>query len=281
MFEKISNGLSLARQSWRVLMQDKELLVFPLCSGIVCLLVMASFLVPALTSGYLDTLVDGNQDERVIGYVILFLYYFVSYFVIVFFNSALIACAIIRFKGGDPTLGDGFSAAFRRLPQIAGWALVSATVGLILRLIESRSERFGELVSGLLGAAWSILTYFVVPILVVEKLGPVEATKRSFAVIRKTWGESLSAHFGIGLIVFLASLVGMIPLGMGIYLFVTGATALGATLAAVGLVVLIVVGLISSALDAIVLGALYLYAAERTIPRQFDDDALEHAFVTR
>src|SRR5690606_33503734 len=105
----------------------------------------------------------------------LFAYYFVNYFVIIFFNSALISCAIIRFKGGNPTLSDGFSAASSRLPQIAGWAAVAATVGVVLRIIESRSEKVGEIVAGLLGMALSAVTSFVAPLIVVVRTGPVSA----------------------------------------------------------------------------------------------------------
>lgn len=281
MFERMSNGMTLAKQSWRTLMQDKELLVFPLLSGIACLFVMASFVVPMFASGYLDEIADGDQTSQIVGYVILFAYYFVSYFVVVFFNAALVACAVIRFKGGDPTLADGFSASFSRLPQIAGWAFVSATIGLILRIIESRSERVGEIVSGLLGAAWSVMTYFVVPVLVVERLGPIDATKRSIAILRDTWGESLVAHFGIGFVVFLASLAGIAPIVLGGYLLSTGAMAAGIALMIVGAVILLIVSLVSSALHAIALGALYLYAAEGSVPGQFDNTLFEDAFGQR
>src|SRR5690606_34767964 len=149
---------------------------FPLMSGIACILVLVSFLAPLWGTGFLDPFLEeelnpGGVDtyHQVVGAVVLFAYYFVNYFVIIFFNSALISCAIIRFKGGNPNLGDGFAAATSRLPQIAGWAAVAATVGVILRIIESRSERAGEIVAGLMGMAWSIVTYFVVPIIVVER----------------------------------------------------------------------------------------------------------------
>ena len=141
MFERVANGWQLAVQSWEVLKLDKELLVFPLMSGIACTLVMVSFALPLWATGFAEAAIEGeggglDQARQVLGYVVLFAYYFVNYFVIIFFNSALISCAIIRFKGGDPNLMDGFSAAFSRLPQIVGWALVAS-----LRL-GSRGSRF-------------------------------------------------------------------------------------------------------------------------------------------
>jgi hypothetical protein len=282
MFERIARGWELAKESWHVLKLDKELLVFPLVSGVACLLVLASFAVPLWNSGYLQAVMDEEvAPQDPLAYVVLFSFYFANYFVIVFFNSALVACAIIRFKGGDPTLTDGFRAASARLPQIVAWALVSATVGLILRVIESRSERFGQIVAGLLGMAWSAVTYFVVPVIVIEKTGPVEATKRSFSILRRTWGEALTANFGIGFIVFLASLVGLVPIILGFVALSAGLLPLAILGIVGGVLLLILVGLISSALNSIVIGALYLYAAEGSVPKHFEDQLLRDAFVSR
>lgn len=282
MFERIANGWELAKESARVLRLDKELLVFPLLSGIACLLVLASFAVPLWILEGGETLADDPERFREpLLWLLLFAFYFVNYFVIVFFNSALVACAVIRFRGGDPTLADGFRAAGNRLPQIAGWALVSATVGVILRAIESRSERAGRFVAGLLGAAWTIATYFVVPVLVVERLGPIEAFQRSVAVLRRTWGEALSANFGIGVMVFLATLPAAALVAGGGYFLAQQQIALGASLLILGLAALLIVSLISSALNAIVLAALYLYAADGAVPSGFDRRVLESAFAAR
>lgn len=279
MFERISRGMELARQSLGVLREEKTLLVFPLLSGIACLFVLASFAVPLWATGYAQVVFDdGKLPQDPLAYVLLFLFYFVNYFVVVFFNSALVSCAIIRFHGQDATLGDGMSAAMSRLPQIAGWALVSATVGVILKAIESRSEKIGQLAAGLLGAAWTIATYFVVPVLVVEGVGPITAVKRSFAILRKTWGESLTANFGIGLIVFLAFLLALLPALLG-SLLGTAATVVAGF--AVTALLWIVIALVSTALHTIVVAALYLYAAKGEVPRQFDEQLLKAAYAPK
>jgi hypothetical protein len=279
MFQRLSNGWGLAQQSFRVLMLDKELLLFPAMSGLACVLVLASFALPLWQSGQVQVILDQKQvDVGPLGYLILFAFYFVKYFVIVFFNAALVECAIIRFRGGDPTVGDGLRAATARLPQIVGWALVSATVGVILRAIESRSEKVGQFVAGLLGMAWGAATFFVVPVLVVEKVGPVDALNRSFAILRKTWGETLMANFSIGLFVFLAYLVALVPLALGAA--VAGLPGLiGGALVTVVLWTLI--SLASAALNTIVLAAAYLYAAEGSVPQQFDAELLRDAFVKK
>src|SRR5262245_58261002 len=194
MFDRISNGFSLAHCSWRILMQDKKLIVFPILSGIACLVVLASFVTPFFFhQEWLKPIFNEEDGVKMPwwGYVVLFAFYFCNYFVVVFFNSALISCAIIRFNGGEPTLGDGLRMATARLPQILAWAAVSATVGVLLKVIENANDRVGEIVSAILGTAWSVITFFVVPVLVVEKVGPIEAIRRSVSILRKTWGEAL------------------------------------------------------------------------------------------
>lgn len=277
MFERISRGIELTRQSLGVLRQEKMLLVFPLFSGIACLIVLASFAVPLWTTGYAESVLGEEQlPQDPVAYVLLFVFYFVNYFVIVFFNSALVSCAIVRFHGGDAKFTDGLSMAGSRLPQIVAWALLAASVGVVLRAIESRSERAGQIASALLGAAWSIATYFVVPVLVVEGVGPIDAVKRSFSVLRKTWGESLVANFSIGLVVFLASLVALLPAVLGM---VVGNVAAAVVGVAISVLAIIVISLVSSALHTIIVAALYLYAAEGKAPPQFDEQLLRSAYA--
>ncbi len=289
MFQRFATGFRLAKQSWEVLKTDKHLLVFPLLSGICCLIVLASFAVPLVLSGELEKIAQAGGEQagadaaaptdNPIYWVGLFLFYFANYFVIVFFNSALIACAVKRFYGERPTISEGLSASMARLPQIAGWAFVSATVGITLRVIESRSERVGQFVAGLLGMGWSAITFFVVPVLVIERLGPLAAVKRSTQILKSSWGEALAGNSSIGFFVFLAMLpcIGLIVAGV----FVMGSqmAALGVALIVLGVIGLIVVSLISSALSAIVQAAVYMFGASGQAPASFDSSTLRSAFA--
>jgi hypothetical protein len=286
-FDRTSAGWNLSKQSWQVLKLDKELILFPLLSGIACLLVTASFAVPVLALVEVDsptsqttTAADSEiSPTDVLTFIGALAYYVANYFVIIFFNSALIACALIRFKGGNPTLGDGFSAAFARLPQIFCWALVAGTVGMLLRILQSNTEnRLSRFLISLLGLAWSSATYFVVPVIVVEKLGPLAAGKRSLEILRSTWGESLGARFGTGCIVALMMLVSFVPVIVGFVCWGIGLPVVGIPLVLAGLGMVMTVVLISSALESIILAALYLYAAEGRIPDQFQGDAIQTAF---
>lgn len=286
MFQRLSAGWQLAKQSLNVLRLDKELLMFPILSGLACLVVTASFAAPLIFSGMLENVAnqEGNNPAapaNLLFYGLIFLFYFSTYFIIIFFNSALVACAIIRLKGGDPVLRDGVGAAMARLPQIIAWAFVSATVGLILKIIESRSEKVGRFLTSLLGMAWSVTTFFVIPVLVVEKAGPIEAIKRSVSIMKNTWGESLAANFGIGTITFLGMLVGLVPIGFGVAALSGQMVVLGIILIVLGAIMVLAVSLISSAMGSIMLAALYIYAEEGTVPGGFDENLIQAAFASR
>ncbi len=281
MFDRLTNSFALARSSWQVLRADKQLILFPILSAIGCFLVLLSFALPFLVHpqwlNFLNNVGQGGRNVPVWAYVLAFAYYFCNYFVIVFCNAALISCAIVRFNGGQPTLADGFHAAASRLPQIVAWALVSATVGLMLKAVENAHERAGQFLSAILGTAWTIVTYFVVPVLVVEKLGPIDAIKRSLSILRKTWGEALLGSWGLGFFILLLMLPGIaILLVAGAMLAVV--PALGIAVGALGVLYLALASAAGSALHGIYLGALYQFAAFNRVPDGFDPYAMKNAF---
>jgi hypothetical protein len=278
MFERISNSFELARSSWQVLRKDKQLVLFPVISGIGCLLVLISFAAPLVAlslGGKIEINEDGQPPIWV--YPVTFAFYFCNYFVIIFCNAALISCALIRFDGGTPTLGDGFRAAGSRAPQIFAWALVSATVGVLLKIVENAHEKIGAFISAILGTAWTVMTYFVVPVLVVEKVGPYQAVQRSLAILKKTWGEALIGNIGLGLFIFLLTLPGLLLLGAGVYLM-NNVVAAGIAVLVLALVYLLACSAVSSALNTVFLSALYQYAAFEKVPNGFEAGMMEKAF---
>jgi hypothetical protein len=279
MFDSISRSFDLARSSWAVLRRDKQLVLFPVISGLGCLLVLASFAVPlavvAMRGGFDEVQADGHVP--VWTYAVAFAFYFCNYFVIVFCNAALVSCALVRFSGETPTVGDGFRAAASRLPQILAWSLVSATVGVVLKVIENAHEKVGQFISSLLGTAWTVVTYFVVPVLVVEKVGPLQAIRRSLAILRSAWGEALVGHLGIGFFLFLLMLPGVLGLFAGVALC-TKVLALGLGVVALAFVYLLGASAAGSALNTIFLSALYQYAAFKAVPVGFDADTMSGAF---
>lgn len=275
MFARFTRAWSLMGASWQVLKADKEILVFPFFSAICCLLVLASFALPIFFSGILQAPRDHAPNlPTYVYYVVTFLFYFCNYFVIVFFNSAMVACAAERMKGGNPTVGTGFSAALSRIHLIAGWALVAATVGLILRLIEERSEKVGRFVAGLLGTAWTVVTFLVVPVIVVEGKGPFGALKESTVLLKKTWGEQIVSNASFGLVFFVLSLPGIVLIILG---FISASSPILITCLVLAVLYLMLLSLIHTALQAIFQTALYLYARDGEAPAAFQSDALSGA----
>jgi hypothetical protein len=283
MFERISNSFALARNSWEVLKQNKRLILFPVISGLACLVVLVSFAIPLVilhNNGVFDG-AGGKAQTPIWVYPVAFAFYFCNYFIITFCNAALVSCTLMYFNGEEPTVGDGFRAASARLPQIIAWSLVSATVGLLLRSIESAHEKVGAFIRSLLGSAWAIITYFVVPVLVVEKVGPIDAIKRSVSLLKKSWGEALIGRIGIGFFMFLVTLPGVLLLVGGFLAVANGTTGLGLALAGLGLVYLLCASAVGSALSTIFLSATYQYAAYETVPRGYDEEVIRGAFWSK
>ena len=279
---RISRTWSLMGASWQILKKDPEMLIFPLLSAVCCLIVVASFAIPLLDASGMKELLPPEKgatpQQQFVYYGVIFLFYFCNYFVIVFFNSAIVSCAVIRMRGGNPAVGDGIRSAAARLHLIVGWALVSATVGLILNIIENRSKKVGRFVAGLLGMAWSVTSFLVVPILIVEGTGPISALKESAVLLKKTWGEQLIGNFSFGLLFFLLSLPIVAVLALG---FLAGNGAI--LIACIAVVVLYVIGLalVQSALQAIFQAAVYMYAREGKVPGGFESGMLRDAMSVR
>jgi uncharacterized protein DUF6159 len=272
--ERIGRSWALAKASYRVLRADRELVIFPLISFIALVVVLISFALPLAVFGIAD-LDTGELSPA--GVVLGFVFYVVSYSVAFFFNTALVGAAMIRLNGGDPTVSDGIRVAMSRLPAIVGYAVIAATVGMILRWISERAGIVGSIVAGLLGFAWSVATFLVVPVLVVEKVGPIEAVKRSSTMLKKTWGEQLVGGFGIGL-VFGLIMFAVAIIGAAI---IVALASVSTSLMVVGIVALILalgaVGLVASALGGIYTAAVYRYATTGEAG-EFGTTALAGAF---
>jgi len=282
---RFARGLALLRSSWSVLRQDPKLLVFPMITMVALTLVLATFALPFLID---HDLARGIADRthhagsaRILAYVLTFLFYLATNFVIVFFNTALIACVMVRFRGGAPTLGDGLSVAMSRLPQICGWALVAATVGMILKILEERVPALGRIVVRLIGMAWAVVSYFVVPVLAVEGLGPKAALSRSAELLKRTWGESLTGQVALGILGLLFALPGFVIMIIGIAVG-TGShpPAVVPIVLGLGLGVLwfIAVAILSSAMHQIFVAGAYVYAAQGQLPAGFEPELVQGAF---
>jgi len=210
-FDKLSNGWKLSMDSLKVLKANKQLIIFPILSGLSMVLIIGSFIVVILASAGWDIDYLGNETTTQ-HYLFAFLFYLVNYFVVVFFNMALIQCTRDYFNGETPSVKKGLQFSLSRIGAIFTWAVFAATVGLILRTIQENVGALGKIITGLIGIVWGIATFFVVPIIAYENLNPVQAVKKSAQMMKEKWGESLGAGFSFGLLRLLAVLVISLPL---------------------------------------------------------------------
>lgn len=210
--DRISNGWKIAMSSFQVLKEKKELIIFPILSGIATILVLASFAVAVLAKTDWDPENNLQDFNTPLYYALLLGFYLVNYFIIIFFNMALIHCTRLYFEGEEVTLRAGLQFSASRIGVIFSWAFFSATVGLLLRVIQENVGTVGKIITGLIGVVWSVATFFVVPVIAYEKVGTLEAIKRSTQIMKQKWGESLTGNFSFGLIQILAFIVIGLPL---------------------------------------------------------------------
>jgi len=292
---RLARGWSMARASASVLRRYPKLVVLPMISGTVMLLavgVVASSLFPQSGSWHAGASAIWDKlgaDWTPLYYVALFAALFVLSVISIFFNAALIHCALRCHAGEEPSVRAGLAAAVSRLPQILGWALVAATVGVVLEAIQSVLKDnlgfLGSLIGGLFNIGWAALTYFVLPVLVTEGVGPITAIRRSSAILRSKWGESLAgeARFGLlGILFFLlALLVFFVGLALSLSYGPAAMAALGPILMVLAVVFAIATMVVLQTLGAIFQAGVFIYANTGQVPRSLDPELIEGAFRSK
>jgi len=256
-------------------MADKKLLVFPVLSGFVTIAVILTFVLPLLVTGAFMSM---SALGPVYYYGLLFVFYAVSYFVVIFFNTALISCVNARLNGKEMTIKEGLFNSGRHLPAIIGWALLSATIGLVLNLLQERAGFIGDIIISIVGGVWSLVTFFVVPVLILEDKGVFDSLKESVDLIKKTWGESIVGTAGMA-VVFV--IIGVIA-GLGVLttMVLGNAIVFGAALA-LFLMFIVLLAVIYSAMQGIFVTALYTYAKTGSVPSAFNADLIRNAFAPK
>jgi hypothetical protein len=262
----------LYKQSFAVLSADIEILLFPVMSAVAAILVAVSFFVPLYQVGTFEAI--HNNTAKWDDWACMFVWYYANFFVIVFFNSALVGCANIRLSGGDPTVRDGLRIAFLHVHRNAAWTLVAATVGLVLQSLRNRRNLLGGMLGAALGLGWTLITYLIVPVLIFENRGIFDSIQRSAELFRKRWGEQVAGSFGFGLLNLLLCIPGFL-LGALIWSYdpVSGFI--------VGLVYLLILAALSSAVRGVFTAALYRYASAGEVPAGFSAGIIDGALGGR
>lgn len=276
MGERFSRSWQLVRHSAAILQKDRELMLFPLLSSIAAILVVVSFI--PLFSGTQSTAEEQNSATI----VVLGLLYLVEYFVMFFFNAALVGAAMIRMDGGDPTVRDGLRIAWSKVGKIFGYAVIAATVGVLLRAIGERFGVLGRIIAGLFGMAWTVASFLAVPVLVSRDIGPVDAVRESASLLKRTWGENVISNAGIGVVFSIVYVVAFCLFGLLLSLvFSTGYTPLIIGSVVVAVIALLLLGLLQAALQGVFSAVLYRFATDGGDADGFSADVLHNAFTPK
>ena len=278
-----SRSWRITKLSFSVIGKDKEMLLFPILAGIFSTLYTLLLLFPSGVLEFVGSDSVGAVSFGFLQYAMVFLTYLGLSFIATFCNVCVVYTTKIRFEGGDATFMESIRFGFSKIGVIFQWSLVSATIGLIFLLLDRLAERVGgigeiilNLVRSLLGVIWSIVTLFVVPTLVFEDVTPIEAIKKSSEIIKKTWGENLVAHYGMGFMQFLAGFC-LIVISIGLAMAIPSETgtifALG-----FGIISLIFMTLVFNVAKMVFQTALYVYASTGTEPDMFEGETLASAF---
>jgi hypothetical protein len=281
---KFSRSWQLVMQSFAILRSDKQLMLFPVLSAVSCFVVTAmiatggAFLLLPARAAAIAAGERFNPNQSPMFLLGMFILYVVNYFVIVFFNVALVGVANSRLMGGTWTFRDGIELAWERKGTILQWALVAATVGVILRTLEERLGLIGRLIMRIIGIVWTLACYFVVPVLAFEDLTPIEAVKRSSKLFRDTWGEKVVGGFSLSLV----SMVLMLP-GIGLWLAAMFLGGIAGLLVGTVLMILyfLVLSVFMSAVGGIFNAALYRYACFKQVPPAFSQELIASAWAPK
>ena len=273
MGNRFRNSLDLAKSSWALLRSDKQLIWLPVISTITTLLAIATFGVPvaALAS-------SNGGSFRPLAVVIGVVGYFVLAYITVFFNAALVFAADELMRGGTPSVGTAIAGARARAHRILPWAIVSAVVSIVLRAIEERGGVLGRIGGMIAGIAWSLVTFLVLPVLVIEGIGVRDAIKRSANLFPGTWGEQVIANAGIGLVGMVALIPALIVGALGV---ASGTLVVAVPLVVIAVAYAAVVLAVTAALSGVFQTALYHYAANGMPPAAFAESTLRGAFRPR
>lgn len=256
MFESLRRGWHLTKVSFTVLRSDPEILALPAIAGVLlAALWIGSYI------GLLAPLLAA--PSAVLIFAVLGLY-IATYFVIIWFNAAIIEMATIRFNGGDPTIMDGLRKAGSKSHRIFQWAIIAGTVGLILNILRQiardNNNFLGQILASIAATAWNVLTFFVVPIAVYRDVGPIDAIKQSGSLMKRTFGSSVGAMAATGLLFLLIGLPGMLLIWLG------GGSLV---LSTIGIVWILAVTALSTAVNGILVAACYKLANEGVMPQAY------------
>ncbi len=270
-FARIRRGWHLGYHSLRIVLRDKTLLLFPLIPFTTAIMIIVSFCVVVGADQLFWALfvVNTLQHARylALGYAIVAV-------VSVYFSVGLVACARISIEGQDSKFMDGILAAMRKFHWVVLWGLISWTIGPLLNLLD-HLRYTSRWVRKITKTSWSQLSYFLLPILIVDNVNIFSAIRRSVTVTIKTWGEGSVSQLGFLWFFFFMNIPTMLLFGYGHYMEGPWPKPLTFVVLSMIYFTIVVYQTASSVLSVV----LYKYATDGTVVEGFNGEWLKEAFV--
>ena len=273
-FATIGRGWEMSKLSMAVVKKDPELMVYMIIAGVMSLACLVGMSIPQFLEMEWAVNPDGSFTGAYFGFT--FVAYMVLSIIVVFWNCAIIANANIRLTGGDPKFADGVNAALKRLPIIIVWGIIAGTVGLLLKALEGAARSsdndamraLASIIHFLGGLAWWVMTFFMIPHLILEGQSVGDALQSSKKTFYSTWGETITSGLGIGLIGFLIA-VPLLAVTLGLTVV---AGPVGLFFGAIGIGLLIAW---TNAAEQVAVAALYRFAKDGQMPKIYQDNGMQ------
>ena len=280
-FATIGRGWQLSKLSFSVIRAEPELLLYTFLSAIVVFATIGAAAYPgyvadsfdeshwAMTDPVINPETGEEERQLTSSYKAwIFLTYMTGSIIVVFWNSAIIASAHERLTGGDPTIMTGIKAAFSRIHIIILWGIIAGTVGLLLRIARDAANKNSKggmkfvamAVLWLVEIAWWVYTFFIIPMIVLEKKGVREGLRDGRSLFGKTWGENVTSGLGIGFISLVGIVFSLVVAGL-IYFTISPIGGIIIGVALIGIIVLW-----ANTAEVVVVAALYEFAKTRKMP---------------
>ena len=271
-FATIGRGWKMSKLSMSVVKKDPELMVYMFISGFLSLIAMIGMSVPQYLGQTWAVDAEGLMTPMYMGFV--FSGYMIISIVVTFWNSAIVANSHIRLTGGDPKFMDGVSAAISKLHIIILWGIIAGTVGLLLKILNqaARDQKGGAAIVAIIltaigAAVWWMMTFFMIPHMIIEGKGIVDSLKSSKKIFLKTWGENITSGLGIGFIgFFFMAVIAIVT--------ITIMTVLGPLWyvgLAFGVIGIAITLAWMNAAEQVAVTALYLYSKNGVMPQIYQD----------
>ena len=267
----------MAKLGIAVVRADPELMVYTLLSALFSLVAIGAAISGSvgLDAIATDSECVGEDCGSALAFAhmaIWFLFYMIVSIITVFWNAAIIASAYERLSSGtNSSFSYGIGQAIRCLPQILVWGVIAGTVGLFIQILEALAHNddsplplriVAGLASFIIGIAWWIVTFFMIPMIVLERAGVLDSMGRSTDLFKRTWGEDVTSHIGTGLLMFLTILV-VTGISVPLMYFGDFGIILGIVILAVGLLFTV---LFFSTVESVNRASLFYYAKTGEAP---------------